>query len=284
MTVACGSALNPWTAHSAEIVDIEPHYASVASYHLRLTAEPARSAYSCQPGQFNMLYLPGVGEAAISVSGRDATRDTWQHTVRAAGNVTQALARLGVGGKLALRGSFGVGWPLAECLGRDLIIAAGGIGLAPLRMAVQWALAQRSKLGRVTLLYGARSPGTVLYPDELQTWREQGIDVQVTVDRGEPTWKGFIGVVPLLIDRLREFRPEQTTLLTCGPEVMMRFTARAALLRGMRPQDIWVSWERNMQCAVGFCGHCQLGPAFVCKDGPVFRYDRLAPYLCLEDL
>ena len=275
---------NPWIAHSVEIVDVVRDYVGVSTYHLRLPDLAARSGYACQPGQFNMLYLPGVGEAAISVSGRDKSNDTWLHTVRTAGNVTRALERLGRGGKLALRGPFGTGWPMEQLAGRDLIIAAGGIGLAPLRLAIQWSLENRSTLGRVTLLYGARSPSTILFSTELAQWQREGIDVQTTVDRCVSGWTGRVGVVPSLIDQLRPFRPEHTTLLMCGPEVMMRYTARGALFRGMSPTQLWLALERNMQCAVGFCGHCQLGPEFICKDGPVLRYDRLSPYLDTEDM
>jgi NAD(P)H-flavin reductase len=136
----------------------------------------------------------------------------------------------------------------------------------------------------VTLLYGARSPQTILYASEFDAWRNRGLHVEVTVDRSDPGWLGRIGVVTLLVDRLRPFDPTRTTILCCGPDVMMRYVARSALDRGLSPTDLWVSLERNMQCAVGFCGHCQLGPAFICKDGPVFRYDRMAPYLATEDL
>lgn len=273
---------SPWAAYSAKIVAIEPDYAGVATYHLRLTDTAARAAYVCAPGQFNMLYLPGIGESAISVSGYDATNETWLHTVRTAGQVTTALERLGVGGQLALRGPFGVSWPI-ERQPRDLMFVAGGIGLAPLRLAIQWAIRERANLGRITLLYGARTPSTRLYPHELAEWQQQGVDVQTTVDRFESGWTGNIGVVPTLIERLT-MRPTETIVFTCGPEVMMRYAARALIARGVAPADIWLSMERNMQCAIGFCGHCQLGPAFICKDGPVFRYDRLAPYLDIEDL
>lgn len=284
MSLAPPIAANPWVMQPVEIVDVVGDYTSVATYHLRLTDEQSRRAYSCQPGQFNMLYLPGVGESAISVSGHDPTRDTWLHTIRTAGNVTRTLERLGRGGQLALRGPFGTPWPLEQLTGRDVIFAAGGIGLAPLRMAIRWAIAQRASLGRVTVLYGARLPSTLLYPDELTTWQQLGIDVQITVDRFAAGWNGRVGVITLLVDRLRLARPEQTSLLACGPDVMMRYTARSALARGLQATDIWLSLERNMQCAAGYCGHCQLGPAFICKDGPVFRYDRMAPYLDLEDL
>jgi NAD(P)H-flavin reductase len=139
-------------------------------------------------------------------------------------------------------------------------------------------------LGRLTLLYGARSPQTILYSRQLSSWQHRGLHVEVTVDRTDPGWLGRVGVVTLLVDRLRPFDPGNTILLTCGPDVMMRYVARSALERGLKPTQLWVSLERNMQCAVGFCGHCQLGPAFICKDGPVFRYDRMAPYLDTEDL
>jgi NAD(P)H-flavin reductase len=231
-----------------------------------------------------MLYLPGVGEAAISVSGRDSSADTWLHTVRTAGNVTQTLAGLGVGGKLALRGPFGTSWPTEQFAGRDVVFVAGGIGLAPLRPAIEWALEHRASLGRLTLLYGARSPQTILYSQQLEQWRERGLQVDITVDRTDSGWLGRVGVVTLLVDRLRPFQPQNAILLTCGPDVMMRYVARSALDRGLSPTQLWVSLERNMQCAVGFCGHCQLGPAFICKDGPVFRYDKMAAYLDTEDL
>jgi NAD(P)H-flavin reductase len=231
-----------------------------------------------------MLYLPGVGEAAISVSGRDRDNETWLHTVRTAGGVTQTLAGLGPGGKLALRGPFGTTWPMEQCMGRDVVFVAGGIGLAPLRPAIEWALENDAMLGRLTLLYGVRSPQTLLYRQQLSSWQHRGLHVEVTVDRADPGWLGRVGVVTLLVDRLRPLDPSNTILLTCGPDVMMRYVARSALERGLKPTQLYVSLERNMQCAVGFCGHCQLGPAFICKDGPVFRYDRMAPYLDTEDL
>lgn len=282
MSLVSPPPVNPWTAYSAEIADIVPEFDGVATYHLRLTDADARDSYSCRPGQFNMLYLPGVGEAAISVSGRDG--DTWLHTIRTAGNVTRALQQLGRGGKLALRGPFGAAWPVEVLEGRDIVFAAGGIGLAPLRPAIEWALEHRASLGRLSLLYGSRTPSTMLYPSQLAEWARRGMQVQITVDRAEAGWTGHVGVVPLLIERLHPLDAQRTTLFTCGPEVMMRYVMRSALGRGLTPTDAWLSLERNMQCAVGFCGHCQLGPAFVCKDGPVFRYDRMAPYLDMEDL
>jgi NAD(P)H-flavin reductase len=237
-----------------------------------------------------MLYLPGCGEVAISMSGPPADASTgraaqsWLHTIRQAGQVTGALARMAVGDVLALRGPYGNPWPLETCRGRDVIVIAGGIGLAPLRPAIYAFLADRSEYGRLILLYGARTADGLLYQSEFKTWAAAGFEIHVTVDRATAGWQGSVGVVPLLVDRLRLSRPAETIVLTCGPEVMMRYAALGALARGIPPQNIWLSLERHMQCAVGLCGHCQLGTTLICRDGPVFRWDRVQPLLTIHDL
>lgn len=278
------AAANPWQSNTVAIRNIRPEVDGVATYDLAFREEALRAAYRFAPGQFNMLYLPGAGEIAISISDDPRTKDTIAHTVRVAGNVTRTLAGLKVGETLGLRGPFGTSWPLAECIGRDVVLVTGGIGLAPLRPAICTLLRDRRQFGRLNLLYGARSPDSLLYAREYDAWSKDGMIVHTTVDRSEPGWMGNVGVVTLLLERLRSFDPRQTVLLCCGPEVMMRFTVMAALHRGLSPEQIWVSMERNMQCAVGLCGHCQLGPAFICKDGPVFRYDRIAPFMDVEGL
>ena len=275
---------NPWVPHTAVIRDIRPEISGVTTYSLALSDPTVAANYRFQPGQFNMLYLPGAGDSAISLSGDPANNDSLVHTIRAAGNVTRGLAALRPGDTLGLRGPFGSSWPLAECVGRDVVLVAGGIGLPPLRPLIYALLEKRRLFGRLSLLYGARSPDTQLYTSEHQAWADRGLHVQTTVDRTQPGWTGNIGAVPLLLERLRNFDPHSAVLLVCGPEVMLRFTAKAAFERGMSQARLWVSMERNMQCAVGLCGHCQLGPEFICKDGPVFRYDRIAPYLNVEGL
>ncbi len=275
---------NPWLCHTVRIAAITPEISGVATYDFEFTDPDAANRYQFRPGQFNMLYLPGVGEAAISLSAHPAARRRWSHTIRVAGNVTQALAQLGTGGVLGLRGPFGSSWPIDDCRGRDVILVAGGIGLAPLRPVVYRLLAERSHFGQLTLLHGARSPGGLLYTREHATWNAGGVAVQTTVDRTAADWNGNVGTAVVLLDRLPLPRPENTVLLTCGPDVMMHFTARAALQRGLPASQLWISAERNMQCAVGLCGHCQLGPEFVCQDGPVFRYDRIAPFFRVEGL
>ncbi len=281
-SVACVGT-DPWRSFPARIASVRSEIPGVATYDLVLEDADLQRSFSFRPGQFNMLYVPGVGESAISISGDPADRTRIPHTVREAGNVTHALTRLGTGATVGVRGPFGASWPIDLCTGRDVIVVAGGIGLAPLRPAL-YELLRRSEHGALSLLYGARTPSGLLYRDEYDRWRAAGCDVQLTVDQAGPGWTGPVGVVTLLLDRLPIPRPERTLLLTCGPEVMMWYTVQAALRRGVPASGIYVSLERNMNCAVGLCGHCQLGPEFICKDGPVLRYDRVASLLKVHDL
>jgi NAD(P)H-flavin reductase len=227
------------------------------------------------PGQFNMLYVFGTGEVAISISGDPACPRPLVHTIRAVGTVTNALARLRQGDLVGVRGPFGTPWPVAEAAGNDVVIVAGGVGLPPLRPVIYHVLANRATYGRVALLYGSRSPEDIVFRRELEGWRSRlDIEVRVTVDHAPTNWHGDVGVVTRLI-RSVNFDPLNTIAMTCGPDVMMRYTAAELRSRGVAEENIYVSMERNMKCAVGFCGHCQLGPTFVCKDGPVFRADRI---------
>jgi NAD(P)H-flavin reductase len=272
-----------WLPHVVTIREVQPETPGVVTIALDFLDRGAGAAFRFQAGQFNMLYLPGIGEAAISISSDPTAPANLGHTIRAAGNVTQALVRKKPGERLALRGPFGSCWPMQGCRGQDVIMAAGGIGLAPLRPAIYYILRHRADYGRVILLYGARTSQDLLYTREFAAWKAAGLEVEVTVDIGDAGWSGNIGVVPVLFYRLR-VHPERTRVLTCGPEVMIRFVIFEALARRIPPARIYLSMERNMNCAVGLCGHCQFGPVFVCKDGPVFTYQRLQPYLQVEDL
>lgn len=283
---AIGCERSPWQVHAVRIARRIPEVPEVATYHLEFCDPAVAAAYRFVPGQFNMLYVPGAGESAISLSADPAGGPTWAHTVRTVGNVTRALEELGAGGMLGLRGPFGRGWPLAPIAAarQDLIVVAGGIGLAPLRPALYAVLARRSDFQRVVLIYGARSPDLLLYQAEWEEWQSRGIELHVTVDRPAPGWNGNIGVVPQLLRRLEIPNPARAVVLTCGPEVMMRFTAQAAVNCGIPREQIWVSQERHMQCAIGLCGHCQFGPTLICRDGPVFRYDTMAEFLAVGEL
>jgi NAD(P)H-flavin reductase len=235
------------------------------------------------PGQFNMLTAFGVGEAAISVSG-DPAAGPLIHTIRAVGPVSTALASLKPGDPLGLRGPFGVGWPMTEAEGKDVLLVAGGLGLAPLRPALYRLLGARARYGKVTLLFGARTPDDIVFRREVETWRARfDIDVEVTVDHAQSEWHGHVGVVTKLIPRV-VVNPENAIAMVCGPEVMMRFVARSLCEKGFSEGAIYLSMERNMKCAIGHCGHCQFGPIFVCRDGPVFTYARLRPYLTIKEL
>ena len=237
-----------------------------------------------EPGQFNMLYLFGGGEVAISISGDPGRPERLTHTIRAVGSVTQVMQRLKRGAEIGARGPFGKPWPMAELAGRDVVIAAGGLGLAPLRPVIYSVLAHRAKYGRITLLYGARTPDDLVFRRELEAWRARfDVDVLVTVDRAGREWGGHVGVVTELVPRIAG-NAENTAAFVCGPEIMMRFTARALEEEGVPPARMWVSMERSMKCAVGLCGHCQFGPTFVCRDGPVYRYDGVASLITTREI
>jgi NAD(P)H-flavin reductase len=283
LTSAPSPLTSPWVPHAARIRSILAESPGVTSYELVFENQHVAEEYDFLPGQFNMLYVPGFGESAISISSDPARRDALVHTIRVAGNVTRALARMEPSDAIGLRGPFGTSWPLEACRGQDVVIASGGIGLAPLRPAIYHIIRNRDDYGRVFLLYGARTAQDLLYTSEYELWQAAGIEIEVTVDIGDADWRGQIGVVPILFYRLR-LHPDRTRILTCGPEIMIRFVIFEALARKIRPEHIYLSMERHMNCAVGLCGHCQLGPAFVCKDGPIFDYRQVEAYLHLEDI
>jgi len=231
------------------------------------------------PGQFNMVYAFGIGEVPISISGDPAEPERLIHTVRAVGQVSKSICKLKYGDELWVRGPFGSHWPVETIAGKDVVIVAGGIGLAPLRSAIYSLMHHREQYGHIVLLYGARTPHDLIYRGELEQWRGRlDNSVEITVDSAEPEWRGNVGVVTTLIARAT-FEPSRAIALVCGPEIMIRFTVLELQKQGMAVEDIYVSLERNMKCAIGFCGHCQFGPAFICKDGPVLRYDRILPFI-----
>ncbi|HTR17779.1 MAG TPA: FAD/NAD(P)-binding protein [Acetobacteraceae bacterium] len=235
-------------------------------------------------GQFNMLYVFGVGEVAISISGDPGKDDVFVHTVRAVGAVSRVIAQLEPGRMIGLRGPFGPAWPVAAATGSDVVIVAGGFGLAPLRPAIYGILAERHRYGRIAILYGSRHPAELLFRSELEEWRRlHDVQVEVTVDHAGADWRGHVGVVPALISRAA-FDPRETIAILCGPEVMMRFTLGALRNAGVADDRIYLSMERNMKCAIGLCGHCQFGPYFVCKDGPVMRFDRIADIFAMREI
>ena len=236
---------------------------------------PDEGTHPFSAGQFNMLYLFGTGEVPISISGDPARPEVLLHTIRTLGAVTRALQRLKTDDLVGVRGPFGNPWPVDEAEGGDVVLVAGGLGLAPLRPVLYTLLARRRSYGRIALLYGARKPEDLLFKRELERWRGRfDLDVEITVDIATGDWLGNVGVVTKLIPGV-PFDPLSSVAMVCGPEVMMRFTVKELLRHGLAEERIFLSMERNMKCGLGLCGHCQFGPLFVCRDGPVFQYSRI---------
>ena len=248
-----------------------------------LTLEPLGDGFAVAPGQFVMVYMFGVGEVPISVSGPpDSPGEPVVLTVRAVGAVTTAICNSEPGAVLGLRGPFGNSWRVETASGGDVLVVAGGIGLAPLRPVVLHALAHRSEYGAASVLYGARTPQDLLYTDELNRWRDE-LAVEVTVDAADTAWLGRVGVVPKLVAQA-EFRPDSVRAFVCGPEVMIHYTVEALRERGVPDERIFLSLERDMRCGVGLCGHCQLGPTLICRDGPVYTQAQVAQLMEVREL
>jgi NAD(P)H-flavin reductase len=271
---------SPWVPEPVRIQRIVRETAD--TFTLRFDVKERRWGFA--PGQFNMLYLFGVGEVAVSISGDPAEPESLVHTIRAVGTVTTAMKAVTRGNALGIRGPYGSGWPLQEATGKDVLVVAGGLGLAPLRPVVYYLLRHRSDFGRVTILIGARSPSDLVYRKEIDRWRRRAdLNTRVIVDHAGPDWTGPVGVVTVLLDQI-PIDPTKTLAMICGPEVMMRFTARALAARGVSLERMFLSLERNMKCALRFCGHCQYRESFLCHDGPVLRFDRIESLLGAREI
>jgi NAD(P)H-flavin reductase len=239
------------------------------------TIRPIEGKFEFKPGQFNMVSIDGFGEAPISISSEPYITDRYDHTIRAVGSITKFLESYKPGDVIGVRGPYGEPWPVEEAKGKNVVVITGGIGLAPTRPMITQMFHERSSYGKIQILYGARTPADMLFTDEFESWKQQpNTELHLTVDKVPEgaKWNHGVGVVTTLYDAAK-LDPKNTIVVTCGPEIMMRFVGRELLKRGFHADQIYVSMERRMKCGVGKCGHCQLGPNFVCKDGPVFRYD-----------
>lgn len=272
--------VDPWVPTPMEIQQVIRETSDTVT----LTLDASASPRCFVPGQFNMLYRFGLGEIPISISGDATEPDKLVHTIRGVGPATRPLLQLVPGDVLGVRGPYGTGWPLQQAKGTDVVVVAGGIGLAPLRPMILHLLRHRRDYARVILLYGARSPDQLLFRRQLHHWRGRfDLTLEAIVDRAGEDWFGPVGVVTAALERAC-FDPDDATVVTCGPEVMMRFVVRGAEERGVPPDRIWLSMERNMKCAIGLCGHCQWGSSFVCRDGPVFRWDQISARFAHREL
>ena len=270
---------NPYLIQSATIVEKIREAEDIDTYRLRFVDEQVRRTYRFAAGQFNMVYLFGVGEVAISIVSDPDDPDSLDHTIRAVGRVTKAIARLQPGDELGIRGPFGQGWPLDGALGKDVVIVTGGLGCAPVVGAIEYIFRRRNQYGAVKILHGVKTPHDLLYRERFDAWRRQpDTEVLLTSDQPDKTWHYHVGVVTELFEQVA-VDPARTIVLMCGPEIMMRLGVPILMQRGIPATAIYVSLERHMECGIGLCGHCQLGPYFLCKDGPVMRYDRVAPWL-----
>jgi len=273
---------NPMLTHPYGVKRVQQE--TYDTFTLELEPRTKAQARPFAPGQFNMLYVFGVGEVPISISGDPAKPETLVHTTRAVGVVTNAMRKLRRGDLLGVRGPFGTSWPVEEAKGHDVVIVTGGLGLPPLRPSVYQLLSRKQEYGKLVLLYGARTPEDIVYGREIEQWRKRSdFAVDMTVDRATGQWRGNVGVVTTLIPKAT-FNPANTIAMVCGPEIMMRFTIAELQRRDLADERIYLSMERNMKCGFGFCGHCQFGPFFVCKDGPVFRYDRIKPFFAKGEI
>jgi NAD(P)H-flavin reductase len=254
------------------------------TFSLDLIPKNISDPIAFQPGQFTMLYAFGVGEVPISISGPAPMQSGLIQTIRKVGKVTEALDQLKNGDTIGLRGPFGSAWPISAMKKRDIVVMAGGIGLAPLRPALYALFDQRDNFGEIALLYGARSPKDLIFSNEFKTWQEKfGIQVKVTVDTADSDWHGNVGVVTTSIPRV-DFDPKNTVAMICGPEIMMKYSVAELKQLGVRENRIHITMERNMKCAIGFCGHCQFGPAFICKDGPIFQYNKVKHFFGIREI
>ncbi len=268
---------NPYIPMLARIVSVREEAPNINTFRLWLKDEEARRNFSFVPGQFLELTVFGYGEAPFSISSSPLEKEYFEVTVRKMGTVTRALFNLGEGGVVGVRGPFGRGWPIEDMRGENVLIIGGGIGIAPLRSLVEYIIANRDSFGEVILLYGARTPKDIVYKEELEQWRD-AIDVHLTVDMGDETWKGRTGVVTVLLDDVK-VDPRETYSIQCGPPIMMHFVTKKLLEMGFSDERIVFSLERLMKCGMGFCGHCMISGKYVCRDGPVFNYSEVKTLL-----
>ncbi|HCU25088.1 MAG TPA: Ni/Fe hydrogenase subunit gamma [Deltaproteobacteria bacterium] len=276
--------MNCLTPQAAEIVEKRRESENIFTFRLRFCAEEARRSFSFSPGQFNMIYAFGVGDVAITIVSDPDDMETLDHTIRTVGNVTQALGRLEKGDVVGLRGPFGSTWPLEEIRGKDVMILTGGLGCAPTLGALHYLIRRRESYGAIKIIHGIKAPRDLIYQKKFREWEKTpNTEVHLTVDKPARGWKHKIGLVTHLLKDVA-FDAAKTVVMMCGPEIMMRLSLKELIYRGIAPERIYLALERNMKCALGFCGHCQFGPHFICKDGPILRYDRIREIFHLKEV
>lgn len=268
--------------HPARIIDKREETPGIFTYRLRFEEQEIADCFAFAGGQFNMLYVYGVGEVPISIVSDPEDSHILDHTIRIVGRVTEVIGRMDVGDVMGVRGPFGKGWPLQEAKGKDVLVATGGLGCAPVVGAIEYMFRRREQYGHIRIMHGVKTPRDLLYRDRFDAWRrEPDTEVLLASDQPEKSWHYHTGVITELFDMV-EMDAGNTVVMMCGPEIMMKLGAKRLTDRGLPEDAIYLSMERNMQCGIGLCGHCQIGPYFSCKDGPVMRYDMVAPFLARD--
>lgn len=275
--------MTPYTIHPARIVAHRVEVENIHTFTMELVDPGLRRAYRFAPGQFNMLYAYGVGEVPISIVSDPAEPTLLEHTISAAGRVTSVMARWKVGDIAGVRGPYGRGWPMDAARGRDVVVVTGGLGCAPVVGVIHYIFRRRDDYGTLHIMHGMRTPLHLLYRERFDEWRQHPrTRVYLTVDQPDKSWRYSVGVVTNLFDEVNT--DPSAIVMMCGPEVMMRYALRALGEKGVSDDNVYLSMERHMQCAIGLCGHCQFGPNFLCKDGPVFQYAAVKRLFGIENL
>ncbi len=266
---------DPYLPKEVEIIQRTQESSSIFTLHFRFTDEEHHKQFQFYPGQFNMLYLYGVGEVAISIVSDPRKKTFLSHTIRAVGRVTKAMQKLQVGDRLGIRGPFGVGWPLQKTIGKDIIVLTGGLGCAPSVSIINYILGRRRHYGKLSILQGVKHSDDFIFRKQYAKWQKSDhTEVYIAADQAGPKWPWGVGYVTDLIDHIM-IQPDNSVVMMCGPEMMMNTAVKVFTQKGILENDIYLSMERNMECGIGHCGHCQYGGLFVCKDGPVFAYSQI---------
>ncbi|QMT60929.1 FAD/NAD(P)-binding protein [Legionella sp. PC997] len=266
---------DPYVPLEAIIVEKIEESSTIFTLHLCLLDSERQEQFLFAPGQFNMLYLYGVGEVAISIVSDPERKDILTHTIRAIGRVTKALQKLQPGDRIGVRGPYGRGWPLEQTKGKDIVVLTGGLGCAPSVSIIQYILARREQYGHLSILQGVKHSEDFIFRKQYAIWQKSpNTIIHVAADQAGPKWPWAVGYVTDMIDKLN-LNPENTIVMMCGPEMMMNTAVKALYKRGISEHDIYLSMERNMECGIAQCGHCQYGGFFICKDGPVFAYSEI---------
>lgn len=273
---------NPYLPLVARVIENREETPDIFTLRLQLKDAHLAETYSFEPGQFNMLYMPGVGEVPISIVSDPQDKHCIDHTIRAVGRVTRVLQKLQAGDELGIRGPFGSSWPMAQIKQQDVLIITGGLGCAPVVSVINYIVKRRSDFGRLVIMQGVKHSNDLIWKDQYQQWAAlDNTQVALAANQTTPAWSWSSGYVTDLFDEVC-FNPDKSIAMLCGPEIMMSATIRELLQRGLTEQQVWLTMERNMQCAVGHCGHCQHGSKFVCKDGPVFNYPAVKDWFFKE--